>query len=128
MRAPTMARQATEITIVAAEVKPAHVARPLGAARSSVYRVLGEADRGSMSGRWQADHPWMRARRLSGVFAIVALASCGPSPDGPLMPQANDPPSAKDAFSRQVGADVAAIFNGMARADGVRAVVVRGPQ
>jgi DNA invertase Pin-like site-specific DNA recombinase len=41
-RAPTVARQGDEIrTMVAAGVKPAHVARRLGVARSSVYRVLG---------------------------------------------------------------------------------------
>jgi DNA invertase Pin-like site-specific DNA recombinase len=40
-RAPTVARQGDEIrAMVAAGVKPAHVARRLGVARSSVYRVL----------------------------------------------------------------------------------------
>jgi DNA invertase Pin-like site-specific DNA recombinase len=40
-RAPTVARQGEEIrAMVAAGVKPAHVARRLGVARSSVYRVL----------------------------------------------------------------------------------------
>jgi DNA invertase Pin-like site-specific DNA recombinase len=42
-RAPTVARQATEIrAMVAAGAKPAHVAKRLGVARSSVYRVLVE--------------------------------------------------------------------------------------
>ena len=46
-RAPTVARQGNEIrALVAAGVKPAHVARRLGVARSSVYRVLGEGRRG----------------------------------------------------------------------------------
>jgi DNA invertase Pin-like site-specific DNA recombinase len=41
-RAPTVVRQGDEIrAMVAAGVKPAHVARRLGVARSSVYRVLG---------------------------------------------------------------------------------------
>jgi DNA invertase Pin-like site-specific DNA recombinase len=40
-RAPTVARQGDQIrAMVAAGVKPAHVARQLGVARSSVYRVL----------------------------------------------------------------------------------------
>jgi DNA invertase Pin-like site-specific DNA recombinase len=40
-RAPTVARQGDEIrAMVAAGVKPAHVARELGVARSSVYRML----------------------------------------------------------------------------------------
>jgi DNA invertase Pin-like site-specific DNA recombinase len=42
-RAPTVAKQSAEIrAMVAAGEKPAHVARRLGVARSSVYRVLGE--------------------------------------------------------------------------------------
>jgi DNA invertase Pin-like site-specific DNA recombinase len=46
-RAPTVARQGEEIrSMVAAGVKPAHVARRLGVARSSVYRVLGGGRRG----------------------------------------------------------------------------------
>jgi DNA invertase Pin-like site-specific DNA recombinase len=41
-RAPTVARRGDEIReMVAKGVKPAHVARRLGVARSSVYRVLG---------------------------------------------------------------------------------------
>jgi hypothetical protein len=63
----------------------------------------------------------MRARLLIGVFAIVA-------PGGPLTRQADDPPTADDALSRQVDADVAAIVAGMAFAHRVRAVVVRLPQ
>jgi DNA invertase Pin-like site-specific DNA recombinase len=43
-RAPTVARQAEEIrALVAAGEKPAHVAKKLGVARSSVYRMLEEA-------------------------------------------------------------------------------------
>jgi DNA invertase Pin-like site-specific DNA recombinase len=42
-RAPTVARQGDQIRALVAEgVKPAHVAKRLGVARSSVYRVLGE--------------------------------------------------------------------------------------
>jgi DNA invertase Pin-like site-specific DNA recombinase len=41
-RAPTVARQGPEIwAMVATGVKPAHIARRFGVARSSVYRVLG---------------------------------------------------------------------------------------
>jgi DNA invertase Pin-like site-specific DNA recombinase len=46
-RAPTVARQGDEIrAMVAAGVKPAHVARKLGVARSSVYRVLEQGRSG----------------------------------------------------------------------------------
>jgi DNA invertase Pin-like site-specific DNA recombinase len=44
-RAPTVVRQGDEIrAMVAAGVKPAHVARKLGVARSSVYRILERAE------------------------------------------------------------------------------------
>ena len=43
-RAPTVQRQAQQIkAMLAASEKPAHVARKIGVARSSVYRVMGEA-------------------------------------------------------------------------------------
>jgi hypothetical protein len=70
----------------------------------------------------------MAARRLVGVLAIIALAGCEQPGGRPFTGQADDPPTANNALSRQVDADVAAIVAGMARADGVRAVVVRGPQ
>ncbi len=42
-RAPTVQRQAEQIkAMLAAGEKPAHVARKIGVARSSVYRVMGE--------------------------------------------------------------------------------------
>jgi hypothetical protein len=63
----------------------------------------------------------MCARRLVGVLAI-ALASCAQSPGGPLTRQADDPPSANDAFMRQVHLDVVAIVAGMTMAHGVQAV------
>jgi DNA invertase Pin-like site-specific DNA recombinase len=53
-RVPTVARQGHEIrTMVAAGVKPAHVAKRLGVARSSVYRVL-EQGRSGMDARAMA--------------------------------------------------------------------------
>jgi DNA invertase Pin-like site-specific DNA recombinase len=43
-RAPTVVRQGAEIrAMVVAGEKPAHVARKLGVARSSVYRIIGQA-------------------------------------------------------------------------------------
>ena len=77
-----------------------------------------------MQQRWQADLTWMCARRLIGVFAIVALASCGQSRSGPPTRQADDPPKPDDAFSRQVHLDVVAIVTGMALAHGVRVVAL----
>ena len=53
-RAPTVRRQGDEIrAMVAAGMKPAHVARRLGVARSSVYRVL-EGGRSEMDSRAMA--------------------------------------------------------------------------
>ncbi len=50
-RAPTVARQGDQIrAMVAAGVKPAHVARQLGVARSSVYRVLEDGTPGLGAG------------------------------------------------------------------------------
>jgi hypothetical protein len=81
-----------------------------------------------MRGREQADGPWMCARRLVGVLAVVTSASCGQSRSLPSMGQADDSPTAAVTFSRQVDADVGAIVAGMAFAHGARAVVVRLPQ
>jgi hypothetical protein len=58
----------------------------------------------------------------------MMLASCGQSRGVSPRGQAADPPTADDALTRQVDADVAAIIAGMAFAHGVRAVVVRLPQ
>jgi hypothetical protein len=64
----------------------------------------------------------MSARRSVGVLAIIALVGCEQPRGRPFTGQAGDPPTADDAYSRQVGADVAAIVVGMALAHSVRAV------
>jgi hypothetical protein len=81
--------------------------------RSSVYMVLGNADRGSMRQRWRAD----LARCLVGAFAIVALVACG-QPQGVSHDWADAPRTTEDAHSRQIDIDVLAIVAGMASAHG----------
>jgi hypothetical protein len=60
----------------------------------------------------------MCARRVVGLLAIIALVGCQQQRGRPFTGQADYPPTAADALSRQVDADVAVIVAGMAFAHG----------
>ena len=67
----------------------------------------------------QSSHQWICVRGLIGGLTVLAVLGCGQRVD---VLGNSPPPVTRDAYSRQVALDVAAIVLGMTRAHGAQTV------